>query len=206
MFPQKAQRTKWSLKTSFWSAICVAVCISIVVIFGLKQTLWLELEIITGILSLLIFLYLFFVLYHGIRFDKGERYTITWHHVDFPSVIDGADFLDSFGVFTSMGADNGIVGIIFGFILDLVVSILLSIVIAFLIWAGINVLLTTILILFLPVFYLFRRTLRYIVAKGRFCYKNTGKAFRYAAQATIICSLWLYGILVFSHYLAMLHG
>lgn len=199
---EKAKRPKWSIKTNFWSIVTVAAGISLIVLFGLKKNLWIELEIIVGILSFFFFLYLSYILFHGIRFDTNEKYTITWKAIDFSTVAEGSSYLDTGGSFSSVGGEGGLLGLIIGFIIDILISIIISLIIAVLIWLGINLFLTSVLVLFLPIFYLFKRSLRFVVAKGRYCYKNFTKSGLYALQATFVGSIWLYCILILGHYLS----
>lgn len=198
------QKPKWSLKTNFWGAVAVALIVSFVTFIGLKKSIWVELEIIVGLLSFSSYLYLFYLLFHGIRFEENEKYTITWKPVDFSSIADGGSFICTDGSFTSAGGEGGCIGLIIGFLLDIIVSFLLSILIALLLWIGINVVITSILVIFLPAFYLFKRSIRFVVAKGRRCYKNISKSAMYALEATIVGSLWLYGIVFLGHYLSIL--
>ena len=200
MLKWKNKRPKWSLKTNFWAAVGISVLISILVLFGLEKSIWLELEFIVAILSLFCFIYLFYVLFHGIRFEKNEKYSVTFEAIDFSSVLDGASNLDTQGSFTSAGGEAGCLGLIVGFLIDLIVSIILSFVIAIVLWAGINIVFSSVLILFLPAFYLFKKSLRYAVAKGRSCYKNFSKSFFYSLGATLISSSWFYMIIALGYY------
>lgn len=170
------------------------------VVFGLKKSIWVELEFLVGILSVFFFLYQFYILFHGIRFDPNEKYDITWQSVDFSSVLEGTSCLDTFGTLASAGGDGGILGLVIGFIIDLVVSIILAFVIAFVFWAGVNLFFSSVFILFLPAFYLFKRSLRFVIAKGRYCYKNYTRSVIYSLRATFTGAIWFYIIIFLGHY------
>jgi hypothetical protein len=199
---KKEKRPKWSIKTNFFGSIFVVALVSSVVLLFLKKSIWVELEIISIILFFCIFIYLFYVLYHGIRFDNNEKYAFTWKRVD--DVTQLSPVVDTGGALTGAGAEAGILGLIIGFLLDIIVSILLSILIAAILWFGINIVLSAILILFFPLFYLFRRSIRFVVAKGRRCHKNIEKSLLFAFQATVTNTLWLYVIIACGHYISKL--
>src|SRR5512136_2986064 len=40
----RSKRSKWSLLTQFWAAVCIAIVTSLVVILVMKKSLWIELE------------------------------------------------------------------------------------------------------------------------------------------------------------------
>ena len=174
---QKNRRPKRSVETNFWAAIGISGCVSFLVLFGLKESLWLELEFVVGILSTLFFVHLVHVLFHGFRFNKNGKYTITWESVDFPSVLDEASYFNTQGSFTA--ADNA--GI-HDFLIDLIVSIILSFVVALVLLAGVNIFVSSVLILFFPAFYLFKRSLVYAVAKGQYCQNNPSNSFLYSLK------------------------
>jgi hypothetical protein len=197
---KKPKRSKWSFKTNFWGAISIVLLVALVVLIFLKKSIWVELEIIVGVISLFIFIYLYYVLYHGIRFDNNEKYTITWKNIDADS-LSSATIIDTGFGFTAAGAESGILGLVVGFLLDIIISIVLSLLIAVLLWIGLNFILTAIVVLTIPLFYIFRRSLRYIVAKGRRCYKNSRKSFFFAIKSTIAYTVWLYCLIFLGHYI-----
>jgi hypothetical protein len=98
----KIARPKWSLKTSFWSAVVVLAIVSLTIVVLFKKSIWIELEIVTGVLSLFMFAYFFFVLYHGVRFDRKENYTVLWRS-RLSKWIDATSGMDTGGFFTQAG-------------------------------------------------------------------------------------------------------
>lgn len=197
---KKHQSLKWSFRTNFWGAILIVLLISIVVLIFLKKSIWVELEVIVGIVSIINFSYLFYVLYHGIRFDNDEKYTITWKPVDGDALSFASPIIDTGLGFTCAGAEAGILGLIVGFFLDIIVSILLSLIIAVFLWVGLNIVITAIIVVSMPLYYFFRRSLRYIVAKGRRCYRDIKQSIYFAFKSTIINAIWLYCIIFVGHY------
>ncbi|NOT58159.1 MAG: hypothetical protein HOP18_26445 [Deltaproteobacteria bacterium] len=201
----KPKRPRWSLRTNFFGAIGVIVLVSLITIFALKKSLWIELEIILGILSLFMFTYFFLLLYHGVRFDRNETFLITWRP-SFSDLSDASSYIDTGGTFTGGGAEAGPLGLVIGFLLDLLVSILLTFLLAVVLWLGLNVVVTVIVVLGTPLFFLFRRSVPYIVAKGRACHQDFSRAGWFALRATVFNTLWFYAMVLGAHYLAGLKG
>lgn len=196
------KKPKWSFKTNFWAGILIAVLVSAIVLIILKKSIWIELEIILGILSFFIFIFFYYVFYHGVRFDKSEKYSITWTKIDFESCANASPVIETGGELALIGAESGISGFIIGLLLDIVLSLGLSFVIAVLLWLGLNIGITAILVLFLPLFYIFKRSLRYVIARSKRCHKDMIKSFFSALLATFISTSWLYVILLGGHYLS----
>lgn len=201
----KSRRPRWSLRTNFWGAIVVTLLVSFLTLFVLKKSLWVELEILIGTLSLFLFAYFFWLLYHGVRFDKNESYLIAWRS-SLEGWLDRTAGVDTGGAFTEGGAEGGPLGLVVGFLLDVLFSLLLSLLLAVVLWLGLNVLVTTVVILGTPLFFLFRRSVRYVVTKGRSCRGDSSRAFWFALRATLFSTLWLYAIVLGAYYIAALRG
>jgi len=188
--------------TQFWAAICIAILTSVFVILFAKKSLWITLEFIIGLFCIFYFIYIYILIFKGIRFNKKETYSINWKpfNIDSPS-IDMIGSIDTGGALTSAGAEAGPLGCLAGIILDIIVSIFLVFIIAFLLWLGMNVIVTGILILLLPFYLLFRRSLRVAIAKGRTCHGQVGKSLLYASWTTLLNMTWLYVIIFLGHIL-----
>ena len=168
----------------------------------MKKSLWVELEIVVAFLCIFYLVYLYILIFKGIRFNKNETYSINWKPFDTDKpCLDMIGPVGSYGTFASAGAEAGPLGCLAGIVLDIVVSIFLVVIVAFLLWLGMNVITTGILILFLPLFILFRRSLRIALAKGRSCHGQVGRSFLYAALATSLNMTWLYGVIYLGHLL-----
>ncbi len=201
--PSKSNRPKWSLETHFWGAVAIAAIASACVLLISKKNIWVELEIIVGVLSLISFVYFLFLFYYGIRFEKKETYSIAWKPFSFnESWVDTLGTIDTGGLFAEAGAEAGPLGCLLGFLLDLVVSLILIVVIAFLLWFGFNIVTTGIIVLLLPLYFLFRRSLRVAIAKGRTCRRNLGKSLKFAFLVTITNMVWLYLIIFAGHHIS----
>ena len=201
----KPKRPRWSLTTHFWGAVTIVLLVSLTTFLVLKKPVWAELEILIGVLSLFMFAYFFLLLYHGVRFDKNERYLILWPS-QLPDWLNTTPALDTGGTFTEGGAEAGPLGILLGFLLDLVASIVLTFLLAVVLWLSLNVFVTAVVVLGAPLFFLFRRSVRYVVAKGRTCHQDSGRACWFALRATLVNTLWFYAILEGAHYIARLKG
>jgi hypothetical protein len=196
-------RPKWSLKSSFFAALGILSIVTIVVLLILKESVWTELEVITLILAGIIFLFLTHVLYYGVRFDTRERVSIDWPKRIPDDLINVSDYVpgDTFGFFTQIGAEEGIAGIIIGFILDLFVTIILAFIIAALIWLGYNIFIIAIGSISLPLFYFYRRALRGIVVRGRKCRGNLGRSAIHALASSTGYAIWFYLIFFVAHWI-----
>jgi len=79
--------------------------------------------------------------------------------------------------------------LVVGFLLDVLVSILLTVLLVVVLWLGMNVLVMVVVILGTPLFFLFRRSVRYVVAQGRFCHTDLSRAVWFAVRATLFNTL-----------------
>ena len=189
-------RPRWGLKSSFITAIGIVAIITPLILLTVKKSIWTELEIVTGIISVIIFCYLSVVLYLGVRFDKKERFVIEWPQGNMNSLVDATSIITDGipGIFTDMGSDAGIAGIVIGIILDVVVSIVLAFLISLLFWLGFNGILAVIIAVCLPLFYFYRRVLRSIILRGRNCRGNPKLSMILSIKYTLGYSLWFYGV------------
>jgi len=175
-------------------------------LFFLKKTIWVELEIIIAVLSLFMFGFLFVVLYSGVVFDRNQTFAISWKGGQIKDWINWASGVDTRGTFSASGWEAGPLGFLIGLLLDLVVSMVLVFLVALFLWLGIGVVFTAIAAISVPLFFLFRRSIRLVVAKGRSCRGSIGRSVLFALKATVTNTLWLYAIVVAGHYVARLNG
>jgi hypothetical protein len=192
-------RERWSIRTTFIFALVSVGIVSGLILLLARRSIWVELELVLGTLSVLIFMFFFTLLYRGVRFDPNETFTFGWVHPR--RFIDHASSADTFGTFTQAGANQGIGGFILGLLLDIVVSLVLVFAIVVLVWLGVNLVIAAIALIWVPLFYLFRRSVRYVVARGRTCRGHIGRAARWALAYTLINVITLYAILVVTRYL-----
>ena len=196
-------RPHWSLRSSFLTALCLLAIVTTVILVTVKKSLWLDLEIVTTVLAPIMFVYMTVVLYLGVKFEKEKGFSV---NLNWREIINVADLLNVTTVFdigfpfSMLFSEAGRLGLVLGIILDLIVSVLLIVFICAVLWFGINALPETIVIIFFPLFYFYRRSLRYLVVRGRAYRGNLGKAMIHAFFASIIYSAWFYTIILVSHY------
>jgi len=199
---QHSKRPRWSLKSSFLTGAGILAVVSVVVLAMLRKSIWEELEIITLIMALVMLIYFTTVLYLGVRFNKHERFSVDWPKGSPQDLLDASCYApDSFGFFTGAGAEAGFLGIIIGFILDVLVTLVLAYVIACLLWLGINFFIAVIFPISLPLFYFYKRALRGMITKGRTCRGNLARSLLYAFRSAIGYSIWFYTIFLLAHYI-----
>ncbi|MFH0888096.1 MAG: hypothetical protein V1871_02680 [Planctomycetota bacterium] len=200
--PSKLKRPKWSLKTHFWAAILITAVASVCILLISKKNIWIELEMIVGVLSLVSLAYFIFLFYHGIRFEKNETFSITWKPFSFDVAWSDAFGGNTGGLFTLLGAEAGALGCMAGLLLDLIVSLFLVAIVVFILWLGLNIVTAGILILVLPLYFLFRRSLRVAVVRGKACHGNLGRSLKLAVITTIANMSWLYLVIFTGYYIS----
>jgi hypothetical protein len=167
-------------------------------VFLVETSIWHQLELMIGILAFFIFLFLWAVLYQGVRYDKKKRFHFQWVRTEhLEEFVDSVGHgVDTQGVFTSAGAEEGPLGCVLGLILDIVFSFLLVLLVAALLWVGVNVVIASIAAVALPLFFIFSRSLRFVVARGRSCRSDVRRSLIYAATCAFLSTVWLYAILL----------
>jgi hypothetical protein len=201
IIPQ-TRKPRWSIQTHFWAALCIVLLTSTIVIFVMKRALWVELEAVVGFVSILHLIYMYLLVFKGVRVNKNESFSIDWKPFKLEnSGIEHLWAVDTGGAFTTAFAEAGPIGCLAGIVLDVVVSIFLVVIIAFLLWLGMNVITSGILILSLPIFILFKHSLRVAIARGRTCRGQMGKSLAYAAWSTLVNITWLYAVIYLGHQL-----
>jgi hypothetical protein len=73
--PPMKRRPRWSLRRGFCLSLGV---VAVVVLVFAETSIWVELEMVLGILALLLFLFLFYVLHAGVVFERRETLEISW--------------------------------------------------------------------------------------------------------------------------------
>ena len=196
----RRRKVRWSLKTQFVFGLVLLALVLALVLTLVEKSVWDRLELITGILAALMFVYFSTVLHHGVRFDKKERFHFQWASED-PTSFMFADFGDCFfGIFAEAGAEEaGPIGLVIGLILDLILAVILSVLLGFLLWLSLNLVVAMVLVVFIPLFFIFSRSLRYIVVRGRRCVGDFGKACEHALYYTIAAAGFFYAVIYLSH-------
>ena len=198
----RSRRPRWSLKSSFYTAFGILILVTPLVLLTVKKSIWTELELITGIISAMMFIYLAVILYQGVHFDKHERIIVDWPKESPISLSDAGSYVtgDFGGFFTDLGSELGIPGIIIGFILDIFATFIIVFLISLLLWIGLNGIEAVILAVCIPLYFFYRRALRAIVIRGRRCRGNIGASLLQAFRSTLGYAVWFYGIFMLAHY------
>ena len=196
--PSKRVSPKWSLTTSFWFCLGVTAIITPIIILTEHQSIWVELEMVTGILAGLMFPYFSVILHQGVRFNDSRRAIIDWPSSS-PTVIrNGMDLWLGVGFFSEFGAGLGFVGLILGFILDMVLMLVLALIICWLFWLGSNGVLAVIVFLY----WVHRRWLRYLVTRGRRCRGNWPRSLIHGGKVALLYSLCFYLVIFVARQIA----
>lgn len=200
--PSKRVSPKWSLVTSFWFCIGVTAIVTPIIVLAEHQTIWVELEMATGILSGLMFLYFSLILHQGVRFNDSRQAIIDWPSSPPTSIPDGIDFWPEGGFFSEFGAELGCMGLIIGFILDILVMAALVFFICWLFWIGSNGMLAVIVFLY----WMHRRWLRHLVTSGRRCRDNWPRSLIHGAKFALLYSLCFYAVIFLARQISHVAG
>ena len=150
--------------------------------------------------SILMTFFYTYLLYYGIQFSKDETVTFG-RSIGNPLDLDAGPCLD-FGHFTAAGASEGPAGLLLGLVLDIVVCIFLSIVLSLLLWLGINLLVVGVVAIAMPLFYIFKRSVFFVLQHLEECHGKFFVALRYGFGYAAIKTLTLCLIIFGSHELA----
>jgi hypothetical protein len=198
------RRPRWSLKASFQAVLGILLVVTPLIFILVEKSIWVKLELIAAVLSFFMFGYLWLVLYHGVRFDKRERYQFQWVGKPTADWFESGVDAGAGGTFAEAGAGEGLGGLLLGILLDILVSLFLAVLLVGIFWVGANLIVGAIALVGIPLFYLFHRSLRYIVGRGRRCRGDLSKSLAYAFGYTIMNTLWFYLILFVAYYIAVL--
>jgi hypothetical protein len=193
-------RERWSVLTCFWTALGIVLIVAITVLLLMHKPVWVELETLAVVVGILMTFFYTNLLYNGIHFSKDE--TLTFGKA-IGNPLDLADGMGGeFGHFTAAGASEGPAGLLLGLVLDIIVCIFLAIVLSLLLWLGINLLVDGIIAIAIPLFYIFKRSVFFVMRHVEECHGNFLMALRYGFGYSVIKTLTLCLIIFGSHELA----
>lgn len=196
-FRRRAQRRpRWSLRTTFGAALMIVVLVAIMTLVLLHRDFWIELETVTALLSVVMFMFFGHVLYRGIRFDKHERFDFSFRTVEYGDMWGGGDVLDRLPDAVSfVDLEDGCLGFIVSIIGSLIIVGLLTV----LLWLGANVVINVVAVISIPLFYFFKRSLRQLVALGRTCHGRLARSCLIALRMTLLYTVWFYALIYAAH-------
>jgi uncharacterized protein YqhQ len=199
----KRARLHWSLVTSFWVALVIVAIATVTVVLIMQKPVWIEIETLAGVVGVLLSGFYTFVLYHGVYFAENEAITLIepiGTPMDFADAIGN---LPEFGHFSDAGASEGPIGLILGLIIGIIAFFLLAAVLAFLFWLGVNVLAVGVISVVLPLFYVFKGSVLFVIKHVEECHGNLwrslGYGVTYAALKTALVCLIVFGSHEFAH-------
>lgn len=193
---------KWSLATSFWFCVGVTVLVAPFVFLTAQKSIWVELEIATGILAGFMFIYFSVILHQGVRFNDARQAIIDWPAFSPSGVMEGMGYFSGGDFFGELGRELGIVGWIVGFLLDLVVVFAVALLLCGLIWLGMNG--VGVVVLFL--YWVHRRWLRYLVTRGRRCRGNWLRSLYHGGKVALFYSFWFYAAILVAQQICKMTG
>jgi hypothetical protein len=172
--PAKQPKLVWSLQaTSIFFLLLLCVSLFTALYFGNKP-LWIEFEVVVLVFGFFLFCFYTLALYRGIAFKhlRIKSPTLSTEHVSFLKIdkwLDSGRPIYDSNFFTEMGADSGMLAAIAGFIIDCLISIFLSLLITGLVWIGLNAIISGSLFIFVPLYYLFKRSTLVLLRHARRC-------------------------------------
>lgn len=150
---------KNSFSSSFWAFLLILI-ISIGTVFFLRhKPIWYEVEILAAELVLIFGSFYSYALYRGFDYDN-EMTFFNPRSLSYDKLVDWCTpESGSFGLFTSWGGEIiPIIGHIIGFLIDVIAASIVTLIISFLLWIGLNFVLTGIVFLVSIFYYLFKRS------------------------------------------------
>jgi hypothetical protein len=168
----------------------------------MHKPVWVELETVALVVGILMTIFYTYVLYHGVHFSNDETLTFVkaiGHPLQLSDGMGG-----ELGHFTAAGASEGPAGLLLGLILDIVICLVLAIVLSILLWLGINLLVAGVIAISIPLFYIFKRSVFFVMRHVEECHGNFLLALRYGIGYAVIETLTLCFIIFGSHELATL--
>jgi len=190
----QGRRQRWSARVLGGGALVLLAAVAAPIWMMRNASVWQRLEVATLLLSVVMFAFLFWALYFGIRLDARERLHVRWAHWSETRLKEDWSTIDIGSSFTETLGSDSIGGFIVGILLDILVSLALAFAISVVLWLGVNAMIAVILITVLPGFYLFRRSLRVVLAQGRHCRGRVWRAGFFALRTTVLYTIWLHAI------------
>lgn len=170
----------WSAKTAGFLFVIVSLITLFIVFIVSEKSIFTRIEITISIMAAILFAFLVFGLYYGIRMKKEQM------EVPIPKLgpdtfnpdlaLDGC----SEGIFLADDFAGFFGTLLLGIILALVISLLFPA-----IWGGF-------LMLFAGLFWVFSRALRIVFTKSRICKGNLSLSLRYGLKYTFIYTGWIF--------------
>jgi hypothetical protein len=160
-----------SVKTHVAGLAAALLVTALVVFGGLHRSIIAESAVAAAIVGGLLWIYLAILLYLGVRPDNGY---VRWsrsvkelsQNVDLPTFDDV-----SLPSALDLGGDD-LVSIVLGILVAVFIGALAVLAAALLVWVGLNLTAILLIVVFIPIYYVFRRSLRLVLVHSRRCRRN----------------------------------
>lgn len=193
------------MKTCFWTALIIVLLSSTIVILLMHKPVWIELETLALVIGLMMTFFYSYILYHGVKFLDDGAITVS----EAISNISKWDFLnslyvDNIGDFSKAGASEDPMELLIGLFLDILFSLLLTFILGLLSWFGGNLVATSIIIITIPLFYIFTRSIRFVMRHVEECRGKVLKSIQYGLGYALLKTTTLCIMIFAAHQLANL--
>lgn len=166
-----------------------AMVLTLVLVFAIgHRSILVELEITTGVLAVVLFTFLSFGLYRGVRLQNDPLFKEGWKPFGKWDILDFASAGDLFPVEFS---GEGLIGIV----LTVLAWIAITIVVLILIFLVGNMLWGIIVFMAVMLNWLFYRAYRNVFLKGRACSNRAGLSLAYGGLYTVLYTAWAFILL-----------
>lgn len=187
----RRRRPRWSLKTVFFGGLVIAG-FSLLLVHGLgRGDLWREMEWVAGGAAVALLPFFAVALYRGVRWLPRERVTLAWRAWPAGARVGQHASLE----FAFTPHADGLGSLVVCLLLDLFLSVVLAFLVVTLWWLGVNLALATFAAVFVPLFALFRRSVRTVLARGRACHGDLPRSLGHGLLWAAVYGGWFYGVL-----------
>lgn len=188
----------WSFKTLFISFLVIVGIATTIVLIISHNELWLELEMVLGIIAIVMFHFYWWVLYHGVEFTDDDHFKLSF------TSYDVADPGLPTGDLVTVGADD-LVSFLVLIALEIGLYLILALGLSALFWMGINGFVLAIALVTAPLFFVFRSSIKFVLRNSPRCHGHFFMSAVFSALFTILKTT-LVGLAIFgAHYLALLY-
>ena len=165
----------------------------------MHKGVWIELETLALVIGLMMTFFYSYILYHGVKFlDDGAIALPKAINISRWDFVDSL-YVDNIGHFSKAGASEGPMELLIGLILDILVSLLLTFILGLLLWLGINLMAASIIIITILLFYIFTRSLRFVMRHVEECRGKFLKSIRYGFGYALLKTTTLYIMILAAH-------
>jgi hypothetical protein len=189
-----------SLKSWFIATLVLVAVAAAITLCVMKRPLWIELEAVAAIVSVLIFVALTAALYTGARVQSRESFEAPSRR-DLPEALNLVPIADPISALAAGGdlaAAGGCLEGCMGAGLILLGGVALILLVGILLYAGVF----AGAVLLAALFYLFHRGLRVVLVHGKRCRGHLLASIAYGLAYAALGTGWFYSVIYFGHLFA----